>query len=61
MVVPKDAQDQYGSPQGRSRPLVPHTEVHHKSLIGASLSEPHASETALQDACMCMFGTTDYI
>jgi len=23
-------------------------------LVGASLSEPHASGTALQDACVCM-------
>ena len=25
------------------------------ALIGASLSEPHASRTALQDACLCLF------
>ena len=30
-------------------------------LIGVSLSEPHTSETALQDVCTCMSGTTDHI
>ena len=27
---------------------------HNKPCFGASLSEPHTSETALQDACVCM-------
>ena len=27
------------------------------TFIGASLSEPHTSVTALQDVCMCMSGT----
>ena len=25
-----------------------------QNLVGASLSEPHTSVTALQDACVCM-------
>ena len=28
-------------------------------VFGTSLSKPHTSETALQDACICMSGMTD--
>ena len=31
-----------------------------KGLIGASLSEPHTSVTALQDACVCPVQPTIY-
>jgi len=28
--------------------------LHMQYMVGASLSEPHTSVTALQDACVCM-------
>ena len=34
--------------------FLPSMYLYHNVIIGVSLSEPHTSVTALQDACVCM-------
>ena len=52
---PRHNSQKYAHPLLRSHLSLSPMGVFLPTIIGASLSEPHTSVTALQDACVCMY------